>query len=126
MKLLLLLLYIKSITVTCIVFLFEGIRDWLKSLRLHKYTKILLEVKYEELLELTDEDLEKKGVTLGARGKILKNVGFMKDRPNLLNEICINLEVSFVLQYFLFCNKNIPFDFDDELKIGDVRYRHLT
>ena len=28
--------------------------------------------------------------------------------------------------YFLLYNKNIRFDFDDELKIGDVRYKHLT
>ena len=25
-----------------------------------------------------------------------------------------------------FTKKNIRFDFDDELKIGDVRYKHLT
>ena len=28
--------------------------------------------------------------------------------------------------YFLLCYKNIRFDFDDELKIGDVGYKHLT
>ena len=29
--------------------------------------------------------------------------------------------------YFLvYKKKNIRFDFDDELKIGDVRYKHLT
>ena len=28
--------------------------------------------------------------------------------------------------YFLLCNKNIRFDFEDELKIGDVRYKPLT
>ena len=28
--------------------------------------------------------------------------------------------------YFLNYKKNIRFDFDDELKIGDVRYKHLT
>ena len=28
--------------------------------------------------------------------------------------------------YFLVYKKNIRFDFDDELKIGDVRYKHLT
>ena len=27
---------------------------------------------------------------------------------------------------FLHCNKNIRFDFDDELKIGDVRYDNMT
>ena len=29
-------------------------------------------------------------------------------------------------KYFLVCNKNIRFDFDDELKIGDVRYDNMT
>ena len=28
--------------------------------------------------------------------------------------------------YFLVCNKKTRFDFADELKIGDVRYKHLT
>ena len=28
--------------------------------------------------------------------------------------------------YFLLCNKNIRIDFDDELRIRDVRYKQLT
>ena len=28
--------------------------------------------------------------------------------------------------YFLLCNKKSRFDFADELKVGDVRYKHLT
>ena len=28
--------------------------------------------------------------------------------------------------YFLLCNKKSRFDFTDELKVGDVRYKHLT
>ena len=31
-----------------------------------------------------------------------------------------------VTTYLLDYKKNIRFDFDDELKIGDVRYKHLT
>ena len=30
------------------------------------------------------------------------------------------------VQYFLLCNKKSRFDFADELKVGDVRYKHLT
>ena len=45
-------------------------------------------------MELTDEELERRGVTLGARGKILKNVGFMKDRHAIINELSLNLDVS--------------------------------
>ena len=28
--------------------------------------------------------------------------------------------------YFLLCNKKSRVDFADELKVGDVRYKHLT
>ena len=28
--------------------------------------------------------------------------------------------------YFLLCNKKSWFDFADEFKVGDVRYKHLT
>ena len=39
--------------------------------------------------------------------------------------------VTFLMNYYVvgtssFTKKNIRFDFDDELKIGDVRYKHLT
>ena len=30
------------------------------------------------------------------------------------------------MNYFLIYNKNIRFDFDDDLKIGDVRYDNMT
>ena len=29
-------------------------------------------------------------------------------------------------EYFLLCNKKSRFDFADELKVGYVRYKHLT
>ena len=69
------------------------IREWLKSLRLHKYTKLLLEYSYEEFLELTDEKLEKRQVTLGARGKIIKNIGLIKERPQKIKDLTKELEV---------------------------------
>ena len=33
---------------------------------------------------------------------------------------------TFQFKYFLVYKKNIRFDFDDDLKIGDVRYKHST
>ena len=75
------------------MFLLE-IREWLKSLRLHKYTKMLLEISYEELLQLSDETLEKKNVTMGARGKILKYISHIRDRPNTLKQCARDLTVS--------------------------------
>ena len=31
-----------------------------------------------------------------------------------------------IAYYFLLCNKKSRSDFDDKLKVGDVRYKHLT
>lgn len=46
---------------------------WLRSLRLHKYTDNLKDLKWQELVMLDDEALEKRGVNaLGARRKMLK------------------------------------------------------
>ena len=49
---------------------------------------------YEELLQLNDEVLEKKNVTMGARGKILKYIGHIKDRPITIKECARELTVS--------------------------------
>lgn len=53
--------------------LLQDIPAWLRSLRLHKYTDNLKDLKWTELVELDDEALEKRGVNaLGARRKMLK------------------------------------------------------
>lgn len=53
--------------------LLADISQWLRSLRLHKYTDNLKDLKWQELIALSDEDLEKRGVNaLGARRKMLK------------------------------------------------------
>ncbi|KAF2011704.1 hypothetical protein BU24DRAFT_287463 [Aaosphaeria arxii CBS 175.79] len=53
--------------------LLQDIPSWLRSLRLHKYTDNLKDLKWHELIELDDEGLEKRGVNaLGARRKMLK------------------------------------------------------
>lgn len=53
--------------------LLNDIPHWLRSLRLHKYTDNLKDLKWTELIELDDEALEKRGVNaLGARRKMLK------------------------------------------------------
>ncbi|TDZ23025.1 Protein VTS1 [Colletotrichum orbiculare MAFF 240422] len=49
------------------------IPSWLRSLRLHKYTENLKDMKWHELIELDDKALEERGVNaLGARRKMLK------------------------------------------------------
>ncbi|KAI3336784.1 protein VTS1 [Xylariaceae sp. AK1471] len=53
--------------------LLQDIPAWLRSLRLHKYTDNLKDMKWTDLVELDDDALEKRGVNaLGARRKMLK------------------------------------------------------
>lgn len=53
--------------------LLQDIPSWLRSLRLHKYTDNLKDLKWTDLVMLDDEGLEKRGVNaLGARRKMLK------------------------------------------------------
>lgn len=53
--------------------LLESIPDWLRSLRLHKYTDNLKDLKWEELVQMDSAALEARGVNaLGARTKMLK------------------------------------------------------
>lgn len=53
--------------------LLKDIPSWLRSLRLHKYTDNLKDLKWTDLIELDDKGLEARGVNaLGARNKMLK------------------------------------------------------
>lgn len=53
--------------------LLEDISAWLKVLRLHKYTPVLSDLHWKELVALDEEQLEARGVSaLGARRKMLK------------------------------------------------------
>jgi hypothetical protein len=53
--------------------LLQDIPTWLRSLRLHKYTDNLKDMKWDELVQLDEKGLEAKGVNaLGARNKMLK------------------------------------------------------
>ena len=53
--------------------LLQDIPSWLRSLRLHKYTDNLKDLKWTDLVELDDQGLEDRGVNaLGARRKMLK------------------------------------------------------
>jgi len=53
--------------------LLTDIPAWLRSLRLHKYTDNLKDLKWTDLVQLDDEALEKRGVNaLGARRKMIK------------------------------------------------------
>ena len=53
--------------------LLQDIPGWLRSLRLHKYTDNLKDLRWEDLVELDHKGLEERGVNaLGARNKMLK------------------------------------------------------
>lgn len=67
-----------------------GMKDipmWLKSLRLHKYANIFVDLTYEEMLNLSEEYLEKKGVTKGARNKIILCIQKIKERKKTLLQL---------------------------------------
>ena len=53
--------------------LLKDIPNWLRTLRLHKYTDQLKDMRWQDLVNLDDEGLEKRGVAAkGARSKLLK------------------------------------------------------
>ncbi|KAF2723478.1 hypothetical protein K431DRAFT_301730 [Polychaeton citri CBS 116435] len=53
--------------------LLKDVPGWLRTLRLHKYTDNLKDIKWQDLVQLDDDGLEKRGVNaLGARRKLLK------------------------------------------------------
>lgn len=60
--------------------LLTNIPVWLKSLRLHKYSDSLKSKRWDELIYLDDETLEKMGISaLGARRKLLKAFAVVRE-----------------------------------------------
>ncbi|XP_072895981.1 protein Smaug homolog 1 isoform X4 [Hemitrygon akajei] len=57
---------------------------WLKSLRLHKYAGLFSKLTYEEMMALTEVQLEARSVTKGARHKIVLSIQKLKERQNVL------------------------------------------
>ena len=70
----------------------EYVPQWLKFLRLHKYTDFIIGLTYQELLQLNDEKLEKMNVTKGARKKILLSIEKLSERHQNLTAILGKLE----------------------------------
>ncbi|XP_017577102.1 protein Smaug homolog 1 isoform X1 [Pygocentrus nattereri] len=68
----------------------SGMRDvpaWLKSLRLHKYAGLFSSMTYEEMMSLTEQQLEAQNVTKGARHKIIISIQKLKERQNMLRSL---------------------------------------
>lgn len=80
-----------------VIFLLD-VPMWLKSLRLHKYSHIFTDITYEQMLGLTEDYLDKKDVTKGARNKILLCIQKIKERKTLL------LQLEKVIFIFIFDN----------------------
>lgn len=57
---------------------------WLKKLRLHKYYAHFENFTYEQMMEVTDDFLEKLGVTQGARTKLVNSIQKLKERSTRL------------------------------------------
>lgn len=58
--------------------------QWLKKLRLHKYYPHFENFTYEQMMDVTDEFLDKLGVTQGARTKLVNSIQKLKDYPTKL------------------------------------------
>ncbi|XP_043929503.1 protein Smaug homolog 1 [Protopterus annectens] len=68
----------------------SGMKDvpaWLKSLRLHKYAALFSHMAYEEMMSLSEGQLEAQNVTKGARHKIVISIQKLKERQNILKSL---------------------------------------
>ncbi|MFQ5792214.1 MAG: adenylate/guanylate cyclase domain-containing protein, partial [Acidobacteriota bacterium] len=67
----------------------DGVTEWLEELGLGQFAAVFAEqqIDHEVLSELTDEDLEKLGIPLGPRKKLLRAIGELQSgRATLLPE----------------------------------------
>lgn len=69
----------------------RDVPSWLKSLRLHKYAGLFSTMTYDEMMSLTEQQLEAQQVTKGARHKIIISIQKLKDRQNMLR--CLEKDI---------------------------------
>ncbi|KAJ8982698.1 hypothetical protein NQ317_004505 [Molorchus minor] len=62
----------------------KSIVSWLKSLRLHKYSWVFNSLTYNQMISLTEGDLQNIGITKGARHKLLISITKLKERSSML------------------------------------------
>ncbi|CAO3599099.1 unnamed protein product [Absidia cylindrospora] len=63
----------KSTDITVDMELLKDVPAWFRSLRLHKYNNIFAPMRWQDIIQLSDQDLQDKGVAaLGARRKMVK------------------------------------------------------
>ncbi|XP_036818893.1 protein Smaug homolog 1 isoform X6 [Oncorhynchus mykiss] len=69
----------------------SNVPAWLKSLRLHKYAALFSTMTYDEMMSLTEQQLESQNVTKGARHKIVISIQKLKERQKMLR--CLEKDV---------------------------------
>ncbi|KAI8788050.1 protein Smaug 1 [Biomphalaria glabrata] len=72
----------------------SGMREvpvWLKTLRLHKYAYLFRQMAYEDMLNVTEDWLEKHNVTKGARHKIYISIEKLRERQEVLRKLEKNI-----------------------------------
>ncbi|KAK9517151.1 hypothetical protein VZT92_025039 [Zoarces viviparus] len=65
----------------------NGILDWLRRLRLHKYYPVFKQLTMEEFLALTEEDLNKYDLTQGAKKKLKTQLELQKTQLEIQKEM---------------------------------------
>lgn len=62
------------------------IGHWLKKLRLHKYCQSFEDMTFEKMMNITEEYLERLGITQGARTKMINSIQKLKERHARLTQ----------------------------------------
>jgi hypothetical protein len=73
----------------------SGMRDvpkWLKNLRLHKYAFFFSQMTYDQMMNLTIDQLKEGKITDGACTKILLNIKKLKERQTLLQQYLLDID----------------------------------
>ena len=87
------------------IFCLLDVSQWLKHLRLHKYTDYFTCMSYDEILALDDDKLVESNITLGARKKILSNIDKLRNRPRRIKELVnVNIFLFIIVLKFIFLN----------------------
>lgn len=69
----------------------SNIRQWLKSLRLHKYTYVFNNISYEKMFTMTEEYLKSLNITQGASRKLANCIEKLQTRCELMKQAELSL-----------------------------------
>ena len=70
----------------------QDVPKWLKMLRLHKYALFFSQLTYDQMMNLTFEQLKESKITDGACSKILLNVKKLKERETLVKQCLTDMD----------------------------------